>query len=420
MSKQITTPAAVRANNLSLTLNLIHTRGVVARTELIEHTNLSGTTISALVNVLIDSGFVIESGEGVSSGGRRPMLLEFNYNARHVIGVDMGARHITVVLMNLKDQILASAWQALDVIHQPALTLDTMREMVSKVITQAGVNQASILGVGLTLPTPVSADRSGTFMTYYMPDWEGMRPAVELSRRIHLPVVYENDANAAALAEMWWGSGRGCRSLAYIKLGTGVGSGLVINGEIYRGSSGSAGEVGHTTIEADGRVCRCGNPGCMESYVGVNGFLEDARAGLRGDPAWAERLDELTVDEVIHAAQAGNPVCQTVLQNAGRYLGIGIANLFNLFNPELVILGGDLVNAGPLLMEPVQQSVRQRSIPIVSQSARIIVGELGANAVAVGGAALVVQHAFDSANLYQTLHQKGLSTSFKEVMHIAR
>ena len=136
--------------------------------------------------------------------------------------------------------------------------------------------------------------------------------------------------------------------MIYIKIGTGVGSGLILDSTIYRGYSGNAGEIGHTTIEADGRVCRCGNKGCMEAYVGAPSFLKDARRAMADDPIWKDKLDQLKMTDVIKAAQDGNTACKDVISNAGKYLGIGVANLINLFNPAIVILGGDLTSAGPI------------------------------------------------------------------------
>ena len=406
MDQDISTPSAVRSHNLSLALNLIRERGSITRAEIIAITGLSAPTISALVNVLIDSDFVREAGIGVSSGGRRPILLEFNNNARYVIGVDLGATHIITILMNLEGRVLASQHRRMDVIGQPKEALEAVRSMIFQATRQSNVHEADVLGVGLTIPAPLNDDPAGTFLTYYMPAWKGIRPAEEIGKSVHLPIYMENDANAGAIAEKWWGIGKGYDSLAYIKIGTGVGSGLVINNEIYRGYSGSAGEIGHTTIETNGRLCRCGNHGCMESYVGLPGILMDAREGLAGDPVWKDRLETLTLEEIIQAARGGNQVCLHLIHNAGRYLGVGIANMINLVNPGLIILGGDLTEAGDMLMDSVFASMRERTIPFESHLEKIIIGELGKDAVAIGVATVVIQKAFSSTKLYSTLRRK--------------
>lgn len=417
MNQDYSTPAAVRAHNLSYVLNLIRDRGTITRAELMETTHLSATTISALVNVLIDSEFIHEAGIGVSSGGRRPMVLQFNYNARYLLGVDMGNTHVTAVLMNLAGQVMDSQTRHFDVMNRVSEAIELIRSVIFQLITHNGIHIEDLLGLGWTVPAPLVDDQTGEFITYYMPAWRGVLPALKLQPYFpDLPIFMENDANAAAVAEKWWGSGRGADNLVYIKLGTGIGAGLVINGEIYRGFSGTAGEIGHTTIEANGRLCRCGNHGCMESYIGLPGIMLDARAGLVNDPRWADILDQINVRNVIQEARDGNPVCRQVIVNAGRYLGIGIANLLNIFNPGLVILGGELVAAGEILLHAVQESVKERTIPFDSHIEKIIVGELGSDAVAIGAATIVLQKALDPARLYQTLRRKPTEIEKKEVV----
>jgi glucokinase-like ROK family protein len=402
---QITTPAAVRANNLSITLNLIRERGSITRTELMELTELSAPTISSLVNFLISAGFVEEKGSAASSGGRRPNLLHFNYDARHAVGVDMGATHVNVVCMNLAGQVKSHQSRRMDIVNLPRQTLDNIIEMVHEVITESQVPMDEILGLGLTVPAPLNTITSGTFLTHYMPSWKGISPIQELGKVFSMPLYLENDANAGALAEKWWGSARKCDTIVFVKLGTGVGSGLIIGNEIYRGFSGTAGEIGHTTIETMGRRCRCGNQGCMESYVGLPGILMDARLGLAEDASWVGSLDNLTVQQVIEAARRGNQFCQQLIQTAGRYLGIGLANLVNIMNPGMLVLGGELAEAGDFLVEPMVTSMLNRSIPFEKHMEKIVMSELGQDAVAIGAATLAIIEAFSPSNLYRTLHR---------------
>jgi predicted NBD/HSP70 family sugar kinase len=253
------------------------------------------------------------------------------------------------------------------------------------------------------VPTPLEGEQLDRLMTYYMPAWQDVYPAHALQEWFNLPVYLENDANAGAIAEKWWGGGRDTHSLAYIKLGVGVGSGLIINDEIYRGYSGAAGEIGHTTIEASGRLCRCGNRGCMESYVGAPGLIADTLAGFERNGYAIENPELLTVEQVVQEGLRGNEVCQAVIQNAGRSLGVAVANLLNLVNPGLVILGGDLVQAGDLLFSTVEESIRERALPIRAIHAPVVASQLGENAIAMGSATIVIQKAFQPSALYHTL-----------------
>ncbi len=334
------------------------------------------------------------------------MVLQFNYDSRYTLGVDMGASHITIVIMKLNGEILARKTKNLDVIGQPHDAIEMIRTMIVDITTKQNVNLTDLLGIGFTVPAPLIDAKTGEFLTYYMPAWAGIRPADLLRQLLGVSIYVENDANAAAVAEKYWGSGRGYEDMAYIKLGTGVGSGLIINNEIYRGVSGNAGEIGHTTIEASGRLCRCGNHGCIESYVGIPGILRDARVGLANDKIWKNQLDKLRMENVIATAKEGNQACQQVISKAGRYMGIGIANLINLFNPGLVVMGGELIGAGDLFMNSVLTSLRERTIPFDDHREKLVLGELGAEAVAIGAATLVMENAFNEINLYQTLRKK--------------
>lgn len=345
------------------------------------------------------------------------MVLQFNYNARYLLGVDMGNTHITAILMNLAGQVMGAQTRSFDVMNRVNETLELIHTIIFQMITHSGIHMEDLLGMGWTVPAPLVDENTGEFITYYMPAWRGVLPALKFQPYLDdLLIFMDNDANAAAVAEKWWGSGRGADNLAYIKLGTGIGSGLIIHNEIYRGSSGTAGEIGHTTIEANGRLCRCGNHGCMESYIGLPGIMLDVRAGLSKDPAWEENLEGLTFQNVIQQAKDGNPVCRQVIINAGKYLGIGIANLLNIVNPGMIILGGELVAAGDILIHAVQESVKERTIPFDSHLDKIIIGELGADAVAIGAATIVLQKALDPSRLYHTLRRNNTEIERKEVI----
>jgi predicted NBD/HSP70 family sugar kinase len=320
--------------------------------------------------------------------------------------------------MNLAGRVIDSQTRAFDVLNKVNESVELIRSIIFQLITHNGIHIEDLLGLGWTVPAPLLDDSTGEFITYYMPTWSGVLPAIQLQPFFpDLPIFMENDANAAAIAEKWWGSGRGTNNLVFIKLGTGIGAGLVIDGEIYRGYSGIAGELGHTTIEADGRNCRCGNRGCMESYVGLPGIMIDARAGLAQDPTWQGAVDQLDIQKVILEAKAGNAICRQVLAKAGHYLGIGLSNLLNVFNPGLIILGGVLMEgAGAELVLPAVHRTVQERKPFDSHLDKIIVGELGAGAVAIGAATVVLQKALDPARLYQTLRRNTPEIEKKEVI----
>ena len=393
----------IREINLSMILDTIQQAGSISRADLVRQTWLSATTVSALVNVLLDSGFVYESGIGESSGGRPPILLQFDYEFRHVLGVDLGATHITAIAMDLQGRVVAQEFRMFDVMGDPVGATDAILDLTGRVMGRANLDSDAILGMGIAGPTPLEGEDLDQLSSVILPLWEGYDLMAKVRGVLGFPVHLDNDANAGVIAEKWWGEGFGYANLAYIKLGTGVGSGLMIDNEIYRGDGGTAGEIGHTTIDPNGPTCRCGNQGCMESMVGAPAIVKEARKRLGQDrPEWWAG-DPLTVNMIVSAALSGDPIMRGIIENAGSHLGIAIANLVNLFNPGLVILGGDLVAAGDLLLDTVRAAVNRRAMPKAAGEVKIKVSSLGDDAIAIGAATLAMHSAFQPSNLMQTL-----------------
>lgn len=403
MDQKTANVSLIRDQNLSLILrHLLHKTGQTSRAELIRTSNLSGTTISSLVNILLNCGFVHETGVGKSIGGRRPITIELNPTFSYSMGIDIGASHLSGTIIDLRGHPVVSQRIPFDVINHAQASFEKVNGMIAQLLAEANIQISELSGIGIAIPTPLTGENQDQMLAFYMPDWEGVQVLQELRYVGDLPVYLENDANAGAIAEKWWGIGKEFHSLAFIKLGIGVGSGLIINDEIYRGYAGSAGEIGHTTIEAAGRRCRCGNRGCMESYVGVPGILRDVRekAGL---PA-AQPLD---IETVIANALAGDEVCKEVIQNAGNYLGIAIANLINLVNPGIIVLNGVLMDAGELFLREVHASIKQRTLPIRAEKTPLVASQLRNDVVAIGAATLVIHNSIQLESINNFLFKGG-------------
>jgi predicted NBD/HSP70 family sugar kinase len=393
----------IRDQNLSLILNyLLHKPGHTSRAELIRYSQLSGTTISALVNVLLSVDFVRETGVGKSIGGRKPITLELNPSFRYAVGIDIGSSHLATVILDLRGKTIARQSMLFDVIHHSAATLSKIEEMVHKMLQDSNLELSNLAGIGVSIPAPLEGEMQDEILTYYMPAWEGIKIIDELEKNWNLPLYLENDANAGAIAEKWWGVGKQYTSFAFIKLGIGVGSGLIINDEIFRGDAGSAGEIGHTTIETDGRLCRCGNRGCMESYVGVNGILRDIveKGGCVGH-------ENCTIETVISNALSGDKVCKDVILNAARYLGIAVANLINLVNPGIIIFSGMLMRVEKIIMPEVARVVKERTLPLRGDRTPLAASQLGDDVVAIGAATLVIHKSIQLENINRFLFGGG-------------
>lgn len=393
--------ALVRESNKALVRNLLRDVGLLARAEISRRTRLSRSTVSSIVSELIASGYVREMGEGQSNGGRRPMLLEFNYNARYIVGCDIGSNHLLVVLSNLEGRVLWREERSLDVAASWQRAGEALGQLVEQVLRQSGVAADQVLGVGVGIPAPLAYHEGRIASQAVLAGWQGIDLSEEFSRRLGRPVFVDNDANLGALGEQSWGAGRGCSNMAYIKLGTGVGGGLILNGELYRGHFGSAGEIGHITIDADGARCRCGNRGCLESVVSVQAVLAAAAAQLRlGRPSSLD-AGNLSLPELIAAARAGDALAVELLAHAGTAIGIAVAGLVNMLNPPLVVISGGLAAAGELLLRSIRAAVRQRCLPMLAASLTIVGAQLGQDAVAIGAVRLVLQHAFDRPAIHR-------------------
>jgi len=326
-------------------------------------------------------------------------MVAFNYSFRYLLGLDMGATHLTLVLTNLAGEVIARRYQLYDVAHEPAGAVEAMLRLVEDTMADAGQSLAKVLGMGVAVPAPLEGERLDRPSGTILPAWEGFDLTGELQRALSLPIYVENDANAGAIAEKWWGECAEHDNMAYIKLGTGVGGGLITNGAIYRGDGGTAGEIGHIPIDLNGPRCRCGKRGCLESYVGA-GALVARVAQICHEAGREENAAELeTIQAIIEAAHAGDVQCREVLEQAGRYLGVGISSLLNLLNPGLIVLGGELAEAGDFFLDAVRSSVGERAMSKAAQEAEIGFSGIGNDAIAIGAATVVLEHAFEPTNL---------------------
>ena len=256
-------------------------------------------------------------------------------------------------------------------------------ELVELVLEASGTNPGRVLGVGMGLPGPVHS--SGVVgSSAILPGWAGRHPAELMSERLSMDVWLGNDANLGALAESTWGAGRDSCGLVYLKLATGIGAGVVLSGRLFEGAGGTAGEIGHTSLDETGDVCRCGSRGCLETYASGTAIAGLLSRSL-GEP--------LTVDDVLARAVDGDPGCRRALADAGRHIGAAVADLCNLINPERIVVGGSMAVAGDLLLDPLREAVGLRAIPSAAEDVEIVPGELGERAELLGAVALVLHEA---------------------------
>lgn len=403
MNKKTVDPTNVREHNLSQIIKRIRAEGSISRASLARATGLSATTISSIASELLESGYVAETGEGKSSGGRRPILLAFQPDQKMVIGIDLGASHITTALTNLQGNIKVIQSKKFNASEDPEGAIEYIRQQVKTLLHHQSVGPNGVLGIGIAAPAPLEGEKLDMLSPVILPQWEGIQLVEKIEAASGLPVYIDNDANVGAIAEKWWGSGRGVSNLVYIKLGTGVGAGLIINDKIFKGTGGTAGEIGHTTINTKGPMCRCGNRGCLESYVSNLAVLAKTKKRLVDYPASILKQQALTIEHLIDAAQQQDELAIDIIVSAGKNLGIAIANLLNLVNPELIILGGDIVEVGELFVDAVRSTAFNRSISKAANEVTIKISEFQQDSIVVGAATLAIYHAFLPTSIRRTL-----------------
>ncbi|MFH9108223.1 ROK family protein [Streptomyces albus] len=371
--------------NLERVVRAVRMAGSLTQAEIARTTGLSAATVSNIVRELKDASTVEVT--PTSSGGRRARAVSLSADAGIVVGVDFGHSHLRVAVGNLAHTVLAEEAEPIDVDASADQGLDRAEHLVRHLVEKSGISPSKIIGVGLGVPGPIDMETGVLGSTAILPGWVGTNPRDELAGRLGVPVYVDNDANLGALGEQVWGAGHGARDLAYIKVASGVGAGLVINGQIYRGPGGTAGEIGHITLDESGPVCRCGNRGCLETFTAARYVLPLLHSSHGTD---------LTMTRVVQLAAEGDPGCRRVLADIGRHIGSGVASLCNLLNPSRVVLGGDLADAGDLVLDPVRDSVARYAIPSAARRLTVLPGELDTRAEVLGALALVLDEMGDS------------------------
>ena len=375
---------SLRERNRLQVLEVVRGSGSVSRADIARRTGLARSTVSTLVNELLGAGLLVERGapeDGNTTQGRPPVLLSFDPGAGAVIGMHFDHPVLRVAVADLGYTILAEATVPVDVDHDAQDSLDAAVALIDEVLVKSGVERERLLGVGAALAGPIDSATGTVGSSAILPGWVGLSLAQELEARLGLPVHVDNDANVGALAESVLGVGRGVSEMAYIMLGSGIGAGLIIGGQLYRGAGGTAGEIGHVLVDEHGPLCRCGNRGCLETYAGADALLDLLRR---------QHGDELTVDGLVQLARDGDAACQRVIADAARIVGVAAATLCNQLNPELIVIGGELAQTGPLLLDPLRESIVRYAIPAAAEDVRVVTGELGERAELLGALVLVL------------------------------
>ncbi len=382
-------------------LHLIWREKQISRAEIARQIGISRSTVTEVIRDLLNTGYVKEVGAGVSSGGRKPIVLEFQNNHKLILGIDIGATHVSVALLNLGGELLSFNRQSHSVRNDPEGTRSLVFKLCDASLSQVNNGQQRLLSIGVALPSPVDPDHPEWVSEVVIPAWRGRNELDILHSHYGVPVYVDNDANLGALAEYRWGAGRGCKDLTYVKIGYGLGAGFVLNGEIYRGSTGIAGEMGHMTVGESDTLCECGLNGCLITLVG--GKAMSARASELSDkyPESPLTKGDTDLEAIEAAAHKHDELALQLYKETTEYLSLAITGWINMMNPSRVILGGSMQEFQNRLLDPVREKIKACSIVGSVPITDIRAGELAHQAESIGAATLALEGVFSNPGFYR-------------------
>ena len=382
-------------------LDLIRAGGEVTKADLVSLTEYSRTKITGCIDSLLARKYIIENEAKEYSGGRRSRTFSINGGLALVAGVDIGATSIDFAVADLTQKILIRYSEPALVREGPLKILGRVCTLLEKMIRESGLQVDNVMGIGIGIPGPVDFSLGTVVSPPIMPGWDNY-PIIQTMQQWfpHANVVVDNDVNVMALGEVNAGIGKGINDLIFVKIGTGIGSGIICQGQIYRGASGCAGDIGHISVDKNGPFCPCGNRGCLEAMTGGPAMAERAvAAAIAGKSPILMRMydangEKLTAEDVGRAAREGDNVSNEIIRESGQMIGDVLASLVNFYNPEMIVIGGGVSNLGNLLLSSIRQTVLNRSMPLATRNLNIVFSAIGPDAGVIGAVNLVMDYLF--------------------------
>lgn len=374
----------VKKINKSIVLNNIQTQSPISRAQISKVTGLNKATVSSLVSELIEERLVDEIGAGLSSGGRKPMMLFFNQNAGYTIGIDLGVNYAFGILTDLKGNVIEQD-EVVITDTDEEIVFAQLKDLTQRLIDKTPACRYGIVGIGIGVPGMINNE--GLILFAPNLDWHNVHLKQYMEKYFNVPITIENEAKAGAHGEKIYGAGRSSSNLIYVSLGIGIGSGIIIEDKLYKGTSGISGEIGHFSIESNGRKCRCGNKGCWELYSSELALLEKTAPLFPNE-------ENVNLSFLIKQAEEGNPLVINAFDQIGEYIGIGLTNIVNTFNPEQIIIGNRLARLEPWLRNPIQRVFKQRLLPYFQDSIALTFTDRTTNSCALGSAAFSIEKFF--------------------------
>ncbi|MEG6568895.1 ROK family transcriptional regulator [Thermoanaerobacterium thermosaccharolyticum] len=392
----------IKQINKSIVLNTIRKKGIISRADLANITGLNKSTISSLVDELIKDGFVEEEGPGESKGGRKPIMLMINSLAGCIIGIDLDVNYILVILTDILANILWQKRINLKIGENKEDIICKIIDLIDEAISNSPKTVKGILGIGIGVPG-ITDYKRGIVLKAPNLKWENVELKKIIEEKFNLKVYIDNEANTGAIGEKWFGAGKNARNFVYISAGIGIGTGIIINNELYRGSGGLAGEMGHMTIDINDHLCSCGNRGCWENYASekslFNFIKEKLESGEKDEYLNVDNIDRLDINDIAGFAEMGSSLAKISIEEISRNLSIGIVNIVNTFNPDLVIIGNTLSGIGDYLLNTIREYIDSKCLVSRYNNVAVEISKLGMLDRAIGAVTLVISELFSYPGL---------------------
>jgi len=375
-------------------LRLIWREHQISRAEISRQLDLSRSTVTEIVKELLETNLIAETGIGESNGGRKPIVLEFQDDAKVILGIDIGATHVSVAMTNLRGKLLFWKEKEFNVREDSEGTYQLINELCIESLSSRNLGYDKLLSIGVAVPSPVDPIRPEYLSETIIPAWHGKSGLERLREKYGVPVYLDNDANLGALAEHWWGEGKSVSDLIFIKLSSGIGAGFIFGGKLYRGSKGIAGEMSHMPIDPNGRLCGCGLRGCLATVISAWALKERVKTLSTLYPQSPLVNGDPNIIDIENAAKDFDPLAIQVVSETTNYLTNAITSLVNLINPEMIIIGGSFSQLGEWVINPIQEKLD--SCVLVSGVKKTLLrhSKLGAKGIAIGAATLAIEQAF--------------------------
>ncbi|MHC1784226.1 MAG: ROK family protein [Anaerolineaceae bacterium] len=375
--------------------------GSVTRPDLVEMTEFSRTKVTTCIDSLISKKIIQMNGSGDYTGGRRSKTYSMNGKLGLVAGVDIGATSMDMVVSDFSGKILARCGEAANVREGPRVILSRLCELLQGLIQDNNLVEHHLSGIGIGVPGPVDFSLGTLVSPPIMPGWDGYPIVPTIQEQFpYANVVVDNDVNVMALGEVVQGAGKGVDNLIFVKIGTGIGAGIICGGRIYRGTSGCAGDIGHICVNKEGPICSCGNTGCLEAIAAGPAIAErGVKAVLDGNSPILMKYYEtndgrLRSENIGDAAREGDSSAIEIIRESGQKIGEVLASLVNFYNPSMIVISGGVSNIGNLLLSSIRQAVLKRSLPLATRDLRIVFSSIGVDAGVIGLTTLAMDYMF--------------------------